>query len=171
MPGKPPKREENKSTFAIILLINKFIRLLIFVLLCESAGLIGSIFTINSVSTWYPALAKPIFTPPSWIFGPVWITLYFMMGVSLHLVWGKKKTDLKWFWIQLVLNSLWSIIFFGLKNPGLAFVIILFLWISIYLTIKSFLKINKTSAYLLLPYLVWVSFASLLNLAVVVLNK
>jgi len=139
--------------------------------LCESAGIVSSIFTFNAVATWYLTLEKPFFNPPSWIFGPVWITLYFLMGVSLFLVWGKKKSDLKWFWIQLVLNSLWSIVFFGLRSPALAFVIIILLWISIFLTIKSFMKVNKTSAYLLFPYLAWVSFATLLNLSIVVLNR
>lgn len=146
--------------------------LLIFCIgICASAGIVGSIATANSVTTWYPTLTKPSFNPPSWIFGPVWTTLYFLMGVSLYLVWGKKKTDLKWFWIQLILNALWSIAFFGLKNPLLAFVLIILLWASILLTIKSFQKVNKTAAVLLFPYLAWVSFASLLNLFIVVLNR
>ncbi len=151
--------------------MNKLIRLILLVALCESAGVIGSIFTFSSINTWYVDLNKPFFNPPSWIFGPVWTTLYFLMGVSLYLVWGKKKTDLKWFWIQLVLNSIWSIVFFGLKNPALAFIIIVFLWISIFLTIKDFKKVNKTASYLLFPYLAWVGFASLLNLSIVILNK
>lgn len=148
-----------------------FLRLVGFIFLCQSAGLIGSIFTFNSVNTWYLTLEKPFFNPPSFVFGPVWTFLYFLMGVSLYLVWGKKKTDLKWFWIQLVLNTTWSIIFFGLKNPLLAFIIIIFLWISIIQTIKSFKKVNKNASYLLYPYLTWVSFASILNLSIVILNK
>ncbi|TSC88716.1 MAG: tryptophan-rich sensory protein [Microgenomates group bacterium Gr01-1014_5] len=148
------------------------IPLLIFcVCICASAGIVGSIVTFNSVTTWYPTLIKPFFNPPSWIFGPVWTMLYFLMGISLYLVWRKKKADLQWFWIQLVLNALWSIIFFGLKNPLLAFVVIILLWVSIFLTIKSFQKVNKTAAVLLFPYLAWVSFASLLNLFIVVLNR
>lgn len=151
--------------------MNKFLKLLLSVLLCEGVGLIGSIFTINSVKTWYPTLTKPFFNPPNWIFGPVWTTLYFLMGVSLYLVWKKKKTELKWFWIQLILNSLWSVTFFGLKNLIAAFIIIISLWISIFLTIDAFTKINKTSAYLLYPYLAWVSFALILNLSIVILNR
>jgi tryptophan-rich sensory protein len=151
--------------------VNKFLRLLLFVLLCEGAGIVGSIFTFNSVSTWYPTLAKPFFNPPAFIFAPVWTALYFLMGISLYLVYGKKKADLKWFWIQLILNISWSLVFFGLKNPLLAFVVIAFLWFSIFQTIKSFIKINKTSAYILVPYLIWVSFASLLNLSIVILNR
>jgi tryptophan-rich sensory protein len=132
---------------------------------------VGSFFTFNSVSTWYPTLEKPFFNPPSWIFGPVWTTLYFLMGISLFLVWGKKKTDLTWFWAQLALNAFWSIVFFGMKSPGLAFLVIVLLWISIFLTIKSFYKINKNAAYLLYPYLAWVTFASILNLFIAILNK
>ncbi|MBP9716462.1 MAG: tryptophan-rich sensory protein [Candidatus Levybacteria bacterium] len=147
------------------------LRLVGFIFLCQAAGLIGSIFTFNSVNTWYLTLEKPFFNPPSFVFGPVWTTLYFLMGVSLFLVWGKKKTDLKWFWIQLSLNTVWSIIFFGLKNPLFAFIIIILLWISIFQTIKSFKKVNKTASYILYPYLFWVSFASILNLSIVLLNK
>lgn len=151
--------------------MNKALKLFAFVLLCEAAGLVGSIFTLNSLQTWYPTLVKPFFNPPGWIFGPVWTTLYFLMGVSLYLVWEKKKTDLKWFWIQLLLNSLWSVAFFGLKSPILAFIIIIFLWACIFLTIKTFIKTSKTSAYLLYPYLAWVSFALILNLSIVILNN
>ncbi len=147
------------------------LRLIGFIFICQAAGLIGSIFTFNSVNTWYLTLEKPFFNPPSFVFGPVWTTLYFLMGVSLYLVWGKKKTDLKWFWIQLSLNTVWSIIFFGLKNPLFAFIIIVLLWISIFQTIKSFKKVNKNASYLLYPYLFWVSFASVLNLSIVILNK
>lgn len=150
---------------------NKYFRLLFLIILCESAGVIGSLFTVQSVTTWYPTLIKPFFTPPSWIFGPAWIILYFLMGVSLFLVWGKKKTDLRWFWKQLTLNSFWSIAFFGLRNPALAFAIIVLLWVCIVLTIKSFRKINRTSAVLLWPYLAWVSFAALLNLSIIILNR
>jgi len=152
-------------------IVNKVLRLLLFVLLCEGAGLVGSVFTLNSLQTWYPTLVKPFFNPPGWIFGPVWTTLYFLMGVSLYLVWGKKKTDSKWFWIQLLLNSLWSVAFFGLKNPIIAFIVIIFLLTSIFLTIKAFTKVNKVSVYLLYPYLAWVSFASILNLSIVILNR
>ena len=148
-----------------------FLRLTGFIFLCQAAGLIGSIFTFNSVNTWYPTLEKPFFNPPSFIFGPVWTILYFLMGVSLFLIWGRKKTNLRWFWIQLALNTTWSIIFFGLKNPLFAFLIIILLWFSIFQTIKSFKKVNNIASYLLYPYLFWVSFASILNLSIVILNK
>ena len=151
--------------------MNKVLRLLFFVLLCEGIGLASSVFTLNSLQIWYPTLLKPFFNPPGWIFGPVWTTLYFLMGVSLYLVWGKKKTKSKWFWIQLLLNFLWSVIFFGFKNPTIAFIVIILLLTSIFLTIKTFTKVNIVSAYLLYPYLVWVSFALILNLSIVILNR
>lgn len=150
--------------------MNKYIRLLFFITLCEATGIIGSIFTINSIDSWYQALNKPFFTPPAWVFGPAWTTLYLLMGISLYLVWGKKKINLKWFWTQLFLNFIWSIVFFGIKNLVLSFVIIVLLWGSIFFTIKSFIKV-KSAAYLLIPYVIWVSFALLLNLFILILNK
>lgn len=151
--------------------MNKFVKLVLFILLCESAGVIGSFFTFQTVSIWYPTLIKPFFNPPSFIFGPVWTILYLLMGISLSLVWGKKKTNLKWFWKQLFLNVLWSIAFFGLKNPILGLLVILLLAVSIILTIKAFSRVNKTAAYLLYPYIAWVSFATILNLSIVALNR
>lgn len=143
--------------------------------LCLGAGVLGSIFTISSIPTWYATLNKPPFSPPNWVFGPVWTTLYILMGISLYLVWVSKSkvksSALNIFWIQLALNTLWSIIFFGLKNPSLAFVDIIALWIVIFLTIKSFYKINKLAGNLLVPYLLWVTFATILNLSVVILNN
>lgn len=151
--------------------MNKYLKLLLAIAVCQGAGLIGSIFTINSVKTWYVVLNKPFFNPPSWVFAPVWTILYLLMGISLYLVWGIKKVNLKWFWLQLALNTLWSIIFFGLKNPTLALIEIVALWVSILFTIKSFLKVSRVAAYLLLPYILWVSFAAVLNMAIVILNK
>ncbi len=138
--------------------------------LCLGTGILGSLFTASSIPTWYIALNKPWFSPPNWVFGPAWTILYVLMGISLYLVWRKKKVP-SIFWIQLVLNTLWSIIFFGLKNPVLALIEVIALWIAIVFTIKSFYKINKLSAYLLYPYLAWVSFATFLNLFIIILNK
>lgn len=139
------------------------------------AGFLGSYFTAPFIPTWYSTLNKPFFNPPNFIFAPVWTTLYILMGISLYLVIvSKSKKDkilsYKYFFTQLILNTLWSIIFFGMQNPTLAFVEIIILWIFIYKTICEFKKINTTASYLLYPYLAWVSFASLLNLAIVVLN-
>ena len=135
-------------------------------------SIIGGLFTSSSVSTWYLELAKPSFNPPSWIFGPVWIVLYLLMGISLYLIWTKKynKAAFLAFGIQLGLNLLWSILFFGMKSPLYAFIEIILLWISIFITIIYFHRINKVSAYLLLPYILWVSFAAILNLAILILN-
>ncbi len=138
--------------------------------LCLGAGGVGSIFTTQSIPTWYATLNKPFFSPPNWIFAPVWTILYILMGISLYLVWQKKKIPAV-FWIQLVLNIIWSVIFFGMKNPPLAFMDIIILWIAIFATIKSFSKINKLAGQLLWPYMVWVSFASILNLFIIILNS
>lgn len=151
--------------------MNKIIRLILCIAVCEGAGILGSIFTFSAIPTWYVTLTKPPFSPPNYVFGPVWTTLYLLMGISLFLVWGKKKSDLTWFWVQLGLNVFWSIVFFGMKSPGLAFLVILLLWGSIFMTIKSFMKVNKSAAYLLYPYLAWVSFATILNLSIALLNR
>ncbi|MBU1000447.1 tryptophan-rich sensory protein [Patescibacteria group bacterium] len=144
---------------------------------CLGAGVLGSFFTTSSVSTWYATLNKPFFSPPNWIFGPVWITLYIVMGIALYLVQiskckfqSEKIKAVKIFATQLVLNVSWSIIFFGFQNPTLAFVDILPLWVTIFLTIKAFAKINKLAGNLLIPYLLWVAFAAILNLSIVFLN-
>lgn len=139
------------------------------------AGFVGSIFTIQKISTWYSTLEKPLFTPPNWIFGPIWSTLYLLMSISLFLVLTSKKSKnknfgLRLFYFQLILNALWSIVFFGTENISLGFIIILFLWGSIFLTIKVFYRFNRSAGNLLLPYIVWVTIATLLNLGVLLLN-
>src|SRR3989344_92369 len=148
------------------------------IMLCLGAGGIGSLFTAPNSGRWYAYLNKPFFNPPNWIFGPVWTLLYVMMGTSLYIVWGdrdekgKKAANkaLKLFGVQLLLNTLWSIVFFGMQNPGLALMEIIALWIAIFMTIKAFYPISKKAAYLLIPYLAWVSFATLLNGTIVLLN-
>lgn len=150
-------------------MLKYFPKLLLSIGLCLGVGIVGSFFTISAIPTWYAGLNKPVFSPPNWVFGPVWTILYILMGISLYLVWQKKKIP-PVFWVQLILNALWSTIFFGLKNPGLALVDIIALWIAIILTIKSFYKINKFAGKLLIPYFLWVSFATILNLFTVPLN-
>lgn len=140
---------------------------------CEAVGLLATPVTITAIPTWYASLNKPFFSPPNFVFGPVWTILYLLMGVALYLVWMKNKkvkTAVVVFSGQLVLNFLWSIIFFGLHLPILAFLEIIFLWVAIAVTIIIFAKISKVAAYLLVPYLLWVSFAAILNIAIVVLN-
>jgi benzodiazapine receptor len=151
-------------------------RLAASVALCVLVGIVGSIFTTPSIGGWYAGLTKPAFNPPGFIFGPVWTILYVMMGIALYLVWQKKankqlkKSAFKIFGIQLALNFLWSIIFFGFHSPGIALIEIILLWLSIFLTIRAFSKVDKISSYILYPYLLWVSFASILNLSIVILN-
>jgi translocator protein len=145
------------------------------ILLCEFAGVIGSLFTFQAIPTWYVYLNKPVFSPPNWVFGPVWTVLYFLMGVSLYLIWRSKPSlqkgfAEKLFYTQLALNAAWSILFFGLQNPLVAFIEIIIMWILILFTIIASWKLNKNAGFLLVPYILWVSFASILNLAIVVLN-
>lgn len=157
--------------------MKKLVALIIAIVGCELVGLAATPFTISSISTWYETLNKPVFSPPNFIFGPVWTSLYFLMGISAFLVWEKGlhkkivKNALMYFLIQLALNFFWSAIFFGLHLPLLAFVDIIALWIFILITIIKFTKISKTASYLLIPYLLWVSFAALLNLSIVLLNN
>lgn len=154
----------------------KAIKLSFSVLICLIAGFIGSFFTTPSITTWYATLNKPIISPPNWLFAPVWTTLYILMGIALFLVWMKNdKKQIKlafiFFFTQLTLNSLWSILFFGLKSPFLALLEIIVLWLFILLTIIKFFKIKKLAGWLMIPYLVWVSFASVLNFLIFQLNK
>lgn len=137
--------------------------------LCQAAGIIGSVFTIPSIKGWYKTLRKPKFSPPNWVFGPAWTLLYLLMGISLAFVWGN-QTAMLVFGIQLILNVLWSYLFFGLKSPLYGLTGIVFLWLAIVGTIFVFWSISTIAAVILLPYLAWVSFASFLNYAVYKLN-
>jgi len=154
--------------------MNKWIRFIVAILICQIAGIIGSIFTTPSIPTWYSGLNKPSFSPPNWIFGPVWITLFTLMGISLFLVWEKGikkiKIPLIIFGIQLILNVIWSLLFFRLQSPFYAFAEIIILWIAISITILSFFKISKRAGLILMPYIFWVSFAAILNYYVWILN-
>ena len=147
-----------------------------FIIVCQLAGAIGSIFTFPSIDTWYSSLQRPSFSPPNWIFGPVWLTLYTLMGISAYLVWknGWKNREVRnalyIFSIQLILNSIWSLLFFGLNDLFLALLEIIVLWIFIVASIFKFYKIDKKAAWLLVPYLLWVSFAMVLNYYFWVLN-
>jgi len=148
---------------------------LISILIVFSFGFIGSFFTTSSITNWYAFINKPLFSPPNWIFGPVWTLLYILMGISAFLIWKKRdnlktKSALIFYGIQLILNALWSIIFFGMHNPGLALLEIIILWLFILITLIKFYKINKTAGLLFIPYLLWVSFASILNYAIWILN-
>ena len=151
-------------------------KLAISVIGCELVGLFGTFFTTAAVPTWYATVNKPFFAPPNWIFGPVWTLLYLLMGVSFYLVWRKgwKKQQVKtaciFFLSQLILNFLWSPLFFGLRSPLLGLIDFTFLWIMILLTMRQFYPLSKPAFYLLVPYLLWVSFATVLNGAILILN-
>ncbi len=154
-------------------------KLIIPFLVCLSipllVGGISGFATANGLEPWYASLKKPSFNPPNYLFAPVWTTLYTMMGISLFLIWKsrmEKSIDkaLKIFAIQLTLNFLWSFLFFYFQNLGLAFVEIILMWISIIFCIFTFYKVNKVASYLLIPYIMWVSFASILNGALWYLN-
>ena len=142
-----------------------------------SAALVGSLFTREAVTNWYANLNKPIFTPPNWLFGPVWTILYLLMAISAFIVWQKGlarpavRIALTIYLIQLILNALWSVIFFGLKMPWLSFIEILLLLTAIILTIFAFARVSITAAVLLVPYILWTSFAAVLNLSIWLLNR
>ncbi len=153
----------------------KFTPVFVSIIIAQTAGIVGSVFTANSVATWYVELTKPSWGPPNWIFGPVWITLYTVMGIAAYLVWLRRKElgakiALSLYGAHLVLNAAWSLVFFGLKNPGLAFAEILVLLISIVTTTVLFWRISRPAGALMIPYLAWVSFASYLNYAIWQLN-
>ena len=140
------------------------------------AGGLGSLATSRSVnSAWYETLQKPALQPPDWLFGPVWTLLYVLIGAALYLLIAAKTDRQKgraytYFGIQLALNTLWSIVFFGLRQPGLAAIVIGLLLVFIALTIYESYRVNRTAAYLFVPYLLWVCFASYLNAGVALLN-
>jgi translocator protein len=151
------------------------IRLVVSLALPLCVGAIGGIITARSVPAWYMFLVKPSFSPPNWIFGPVWTILYILMGISLFLVWSREPSSRKTiaiscFFIQLALNFCWSIIFFYFRLIGLSFVEIIILWVSIATMMVLFYRIMPVAAYINIPYLLWVSFATVLNGALFVLN-
>lgn len=145
-----------------------FIRLIVSLIICQLAGFIGSFFTTPAIPGWYASLEKPGFNPPNWLFSPVWIFLFVLMGVTLYILWQntakrEARSALIFFIIQLGLNILWSVLFFGLKSPMLAFVEIILLWIFILLTMIKASRVARATVFLLLPYILWVSFAAVLN--------
>ena len=146
------------------------------IIICQLAGFIGSIFTTPAIPSWYANINKPSFRPPNWVFAPVWTTLYLLMGIALFLVLrkGLNEKDIKIavavFILQLVLNALWSFLFFGLESPFAAFIEIIFLWAAILISIILFFQISRVAGALLIPYILWVSFASVLNFAIWQMN-
>ena len=152
------------------------VKLIVSLIACQAAGAVGSIFTTSAIPTWYAGLEKPFFTPPNWLFAPAWITLYILMAIAAFIIWRKGfakegvRCALIVFLVQLVLNALWSVVFFGLQSPLWGIVVIVALWIAILITIIKFFRLSVTAGALMLPYILWVSFASALNIAIFMLN-
>ena len=155
--------------------MKKIFKLLISIFIPLIIGFLGSFFTSSSVNTWFLTLNKPFFNPPSFLFAPVWTTLYIMIGLSFYLVWSKnfgkeKQKVIGIYFLQLFLNLLWSLSFFGLQSPLLGLINIIVLWLVILANIILFFRVSKKASYLLVPYLLWVSFATILNFSIFILN-
>ena len=155
--------------------MNKIFKLILCIILPLSIGSISGIATASGIENWYVTLNKPVFNPPNYLFVPVWTILYILMGVSFYLILQSENSILKRraiiiFFIQLFLNFCWSFLFFKFKLVEVAFIEIIFIWVSIIIMIFSFYKIDKTASYLQVPYLLWVSFASVLNGSIWILN-
>ncbi|MDD5626665.1 MAG: tryptophan-rich sensory protein [Patescibacteria group bacterium] len=153
----------------------KIVQLIVSVVVCQGVGVLGSLFTMPAIPGWYASLVKPSFSPPNWVFAPAWTTLFLLMGIALYLVWQKgggreRERALSIFFGQLMLNVLWSSLFFGLHSPQIAFLEILILWLSILATVIVFYRISRVAGLLLLPYILWVSFAAILNFSIWRLN-
>ena len=158
--------------------MQKIIRIAVVLTTCLLIGYFSGMVTRDSITTWYPTLVKPSFNPPNWVFAPVWTILYIMMGVAGGMVWNRLEKDpenvkkaFTFFIIQLALNAAWSVIFFYLHNPFLALLEIILFWLIIFETYSQFKKIDKTAGLLLIPYLAWVSFATVLNASIWLLNR
>jgi len=155
----------------------QFLPFLISLLITLAIGFVASLFTRPQIARWYSTLNKPSFNPPNWLFAPVWTGIYIMIAIAAYLVWKRRDNTREYsftvsiYFIQLALNFSWSIVFFGLHGIRPALIVILLLWVSIILNIRWFNKFSSTAAWLLLPYLAWVSFASLLNLSIYLLNR
>ncbi len=155
--------------------MKNFLKLIISIAIALSAGILGSLFTSRSVKTWYNTINKPIFNPPNWLFSPVWTILFILMGISFYIIWkknfGNKKILLiSIFGIQIFLNILWSLFFFGLQSILLGFIEIIILWLFILINTVLFYKVDRIAGIILIPYLLWVSFASILNFTLLLLN-
>lgn len=156
--------------------IKEILRLAISIIIVFVAGAIGTVATLSEIPTWYAALAKPTWAPPNWVFGPVWTTLYILIGIALFLVWrkGTDKKEVKLalliFAVQLVLNILWSVVFFGYHSTFGGIIVVIILWIAILINIIVFYRVSRPAGLLLVPYIIWVSIASYLNYSVYLLN-
>jgi translocator protein len=156
--------------------IQSYPKLAAAILFCLLTGSVGSLVTITGPGSWYAGLQKPFFVPPGWVFAPVWITLFVLLGIALYLVWesGTERREVRMalgiFGIQFTFNAIWSFLFFGLESPLLGFMDIILLWGMIVITIRTFYPVQKSAAYLLLPYIAWVTLAMVLNGAIYFMN-
>lgn len=156
--------------------IESFPKLATAILFCLIVGSLGSLVTVTGPGSWYSTLQKPFFAPPNWVFAPVWITLFILMGIALYLVWqcGTENREVKMalgiFGVQFFLNVIWSFLFFGLMSPLLGLIDIILLWVMIVVTIRAFYRVKKSAAYFLIPYIAWVTLASALNGAIYFMN-
>jgi len=153
------------------------VKLVVSIIACLAAGAIGSIFTREAIPTWYATLEKPSFTPPNWLFAPAWALLYLLMSIAAFLVWRRGlenrqvRIALIVFLIQLILNALWSVVFFGLESPLYGLIVISALWVAILFTVLKFFRISSVASVLLWPYLLWATFAAVLNVSIWLLNR
>jgi len=157
--------------------LSSIVKLVVSILASFAAAGVGSLFTFRAIPSWYAGLKKPRYTPPNWAFGPVWTVLYVLMGVSVFLVWQKGLANpgvmlaFTLFWVQLVFNAMWSVVFFGRKSQGGGIMVIVVLWLLILATMIASFRVSVWAGALLVPYIVWVSVASYLNVGIWVLNK
>lgn len=154
----------------------KYFRLIFSIVVIQLVGILGSVFTSSAIAGWYNTIQKPSWTPPGWFIGSVWTVLYLLMAIALFLIWQKAKEDkgakkaFWFFWVHLIFNATWSPVFFGLQSPGLALINIAVLWVLIVILAVWFFRVRKLAGYLIWPYLLWVSFASVLNFLIWRLN-
>lgn len=150
------------------------VKLFISIIIALLTGFTGSLFTTPNIQSWYVYIQKSPYNPPAWVFAPVWTFLFILIGISLFLLWKSrsehKKSAITFYFVQLILNLLWSVLFFGLHNPVAGFLDIILLWIFILICILKFKKVSPAASCLFIPYFLWVSFASYLNFMVIVLN-
>lgn len=164
-------------------ILSKPLKFIISLFIPLLAGYAGSLFTSKNIDTWYTYLNKPSFTPPNWVFSPVWTLLFILMSIAFYIIWikyderktnGRNTSDpsiaMKLYFVQLGLNILWSIIFFGMRDPRSAFIVIFFLLVVLLVTVGKFYDVSKKTIFILLPYLIWIFFALLLNVHIVILN-
>lgn len=155
--------------------MKNWVKLVISIAIPQIVAGAGAYFTVSGIGSWYQTIQRPTWNPPSWLFGPVWTTLYVLMGIALYLVWksaaSNKRSAISLWSVQLVVNFLWSFLFFNQHQIGGALIDLVILWLLLLLTIFAFAKINKAAAWLLVPYISWVTFAGILNYTIWMLNR